>query len=262
MGQGLDVLAGCDGSSVVHEGQTVRGGGSLDLDRDADGGRGRSRGDRDARRKTVEQAREWQRQIRGENRQLERDMGRIRQEEAKLKREITQMANKGQLQSVNTLAKQVVKSRKSIARLEQTRCSLNALNLQLTTAIASASASSAMKRSADMMKEMNRLASVPELQRTMQEMRVEMARAEVVDDMMEEFYEESDDEREIDAEVQKVMDELVLDRSQLMAGAAAGGGMRHAVPSAPVAAPPPAHPHQMIGAGDPFQERMQALQAR
>ncbi|CAK0854125.1 unnamed protein product [Prorocentrum cordatum] len=103
---------------------------------------------------------------------------------------------------------------------------------------------------------MNRLASVPELQRTMQEMRVEMARAEVVDDMMEEFYEESDDEREIDAEVQKVMDELVLDRSQLMAGASAGGGMRHAgLPSAPVAAPPPAHPHQIVGAGDPFQDR-------
>merc|ERR1719436_1647994 len=176
---------------------------------------------RHARKKMVEQAREWQRQIRQENRQLERDMSRIRGEEAKLKREITQMAAKGQMQSVNTLAKQVVKSRRSVARLEQTKCSLNALNLQLTTAIASASAASAMKMSASMMKEMNRLASVPELQRTMQEMRVEMARAEVADEMMEEFYADSDDETEIDSEVQKVMDELVLDRSQLMAAAAA-----------------------------------------
>jgi charged multivesicular body protein 3 len=261
MGQGLDVLSGCDGNTAQHhEDFTVRsrgGYGGYDNDGDADGSRGRSENQqmRDARRKTVEQAREWQRQIRAENRQLERDMNRIRQEEAKMKREITQMANKGQMQSVNTLAKQVVKSRKSVARLEQTRCSLNALNLQLTTAIASASASSAMKMSASMMKEMNRLASVPELQRTMEEMRTEMARAEVADEMMEEFYEESDDEQEIDAEVQKVMDELVLDRSQLMAGAAT-------VPGAPSMVPPAAmHPHQM-GAGDPFQERMQALQAR
>merc|ERR1719436_570197 len=151
---------------------------------------------RQARKQTVEQAREWQ-------------------------REITQMAAKGQMQSVNTLAKQVVKSRRSVARLEQTKCSLNALNLQLSTAIASASAASAMKMSASMMKEMNRLASVPELQRTMEEMRTEMARAEVADEMMEEFYADSDDETEIDSEVQKVMDELVLDRSQLMAAAAA-----------------------------------------
>ncbi|CAK0876404.1 unnamed protein product [Prorocentrum cordatum] len=155
--------------------------------------------------------------------------------------------------------KQVVKSRKSIARLEQTRCSLNALNLQLTTAIASASASSAMKLSASMMKEMNQLASMPELQRTMQEMRTEMARAEVVDEMMEEFHEVSDDEQEIEAELQKVMDELVLDRAQLMGGAAAGHGMATPASGTPAdALPPRAAP----GAGQPLQERVPSLQPR
>lgn len=96
------------------------------------------------------------------------------------------------------------------------------------------------------MKEMNRLMNVPELQRTMEEMRQEMMRAEIADEMMEEGFQESDDETEIDSAVAKVYEELALDKSQLLdTGAAA---------AAPVATPVPETTE------DPLMKRLQELQ--
>merc|ERR1719245_1501770 len=122
-----------------------------------------------------EKTREWQRQIRTEIRRIDRDIERVRQEESRLKTEIKTMARKGQEQGVRTLANQVVRSRKSVQMLERTKASMTAMSLQLTTAIASFSAAGSLKLSAQMMKEMNKLANIPEMQRTMEEMRSEMA---------------------------------------------------------------------------------------
>jgi charged multivesicular body protein 3 len=207
---------------------------------------------------TKEHAREWQRQLRGEARRLDRDIARLRQEEAKLKKEITSMAAKGQPQSVQALAKQVVRSRKAVTRLERTKCSMNAVSLHLTTGIASMSTASSLKMSAKVMTEMNRLMNVPELAKTMEEMRQEMARAEIMDEVMEETFEESDEEADVDTEMQKVFDDLALDRSQFMATASEGvpapqrWGLQGYVEQPAAAAP--AQP-----AEDPLMARLQAL---
>merc|ERR1712032_487006 len=126
------------------------------------------------------------------------------------------MANKGQVASVKTLARQVVRSRKAARRLERTKCSMTAVNLHLTTAIAGMSTASSMKMTVGMMKDMNRLMNVPQLHKTMEDMRTEMAKAEIMDELIYEGFEESDDEAEVDAEVAKVLDELSLDISAKM----------------------------------------------
>merc|ERR1712187_697773 len=105
----------------------------------------------------------------------------------------------------------------SVGRLECTKCSMNALQLHLTTAIASASSAGALQMSADIMKEINQVMDVPELQKTLQEMKVEMSKAEIADEMMEDGFNQSDDEIEVDSEVQKVYEELALDVSRLLA---------------------------------------------
>jgi len=169
--------------------------------------------------RTKEKAREWQRQIRGDMRHLDRDINKIRQEETKLTREIEFHAKKGNLSSVRTLAQQVVRSKKAIGRLERVKCSLSAVNLHLTTATATMATATSIKMSAKVMKDMNRLMDVPELQGSMQKMRKEMAKAEIVDEMIEESFADSDVEDEVDVEVAKVLDELHLDTAQIMAGA-------------------------------------------
>merc|ERR1740121_70748 len=94
------------------------------------------------------------------------------------------MAAKGQTNSVRTLAKQVVRSRQSASRLERTKCSMSAVSLHLTTAVASTTTASSLKMSANVMKEMNR--------------------AEMMDEVMDEGFAESDDEAEVDTEIAKV----------------------------------------------------------
>jgi len=202
-----------------------------------------------------EKARDWQRQIRSECRRLDRDLAKIRNEETKLKSEIKTMAKKGQPQSVQTLAKQVVRSRKAQNRLEKTKCSLNAVNLHLTTTIATMSTASSIKMSAGVMKEMNALMRVPELSSFMQDMQREMARAEIIDELIEEsFDDQSDDEAEVDTEVMKVLDELSLDTSALMATST----VPTAMPAQPAAAA--AAPATEVPADDPLMARLQALQ--
>lgn len=268
MGASLDVLGSCDGTDRHDERQTEetvshrsRGtSGSETRHHDPRGyhdHRVRDEGSlghelqQHASRETMkEKAREWQRQIRSETRKIDRDISRVRQEENRLKKEITAMAKKGQEEGVRTLAKQVVRSRKSVAMLERTKCSMTAMNLQLTTAIASFSTASSLKMSASMMQAMNQLTNVPELQKTMAEMRTELDRAEVAEEIMQEGLAESDDEAEADSEVEKVYEELALDTSQLLASG-----------SAPTRIPanPSAMPTQQVSSGDPLAQRLQAL---
>eukprot|EP00933_Yihiella_yeosuensis_P046220 TRINITY_DN41711_c0_g1_i1.p1 TRINITY_DN41711_c0_g1~~TRINITY_DN41711_c0_g1_i1.p1 ORF type:complete len:216 (+),score=54.00 TRINITY_DN41711_c0_g1_i1:66-713(+) len=202
-----------------------------------------------------EKARDWQRQIRGEQRRLDRDINKMRQEEEKLKKEVQAMATKGQVASVKTLARQIVRSRNAVKHLERTKASMSAVNLHLTTAIASMSTASALKMSASVMTEMNRLMNVPELAQTMEAMRTEMARAEIADETMAECFEQSDEEAEIDTEVAKVFEELALDTSAFMATPEAAGAAARPAPVPAAAAPAPE-----AEADDPLMARLAALQ--
>merc|ERR1719360_91430 len=178
---------------------------------------------------------------------MDRDMQKMRNEEAKLKKEIKTMATKGQLGSVKTLAKQVVRSKKAITRMERSQASMRSVSLQLTTAIASMSSATSLQMSAGMMKEMNRLMSVEGLAGTMEEMRQQMARAEMADEILDEGFDESDDETEVDTEIAKVFDELALDKTSLLI-------------TPDLAAPAAAAPAQAAPADDPLLQRLAALQ--
>jgi len=242
----LDMLAACDG------GERLGGRGQYET-----ASRGEMRSDGEVQlykeiqpaQTMKDKAREWQRQIRAETRHIDRDIQKVHQEEAKLKREIAAMAKRGQEDGVRTLAKQIVRSRKTVAMLEKTKCSMTAMNLQLTTAIASFTTASSLKLSASLMKEMNQLTNVPELHKTMEEMRTEMARAEIADEIMEECLEQSDEEDMADSEVAKVYEELALDASQLLNSA---GGPTPIAAALPTGAARPARP-------DPLSQRLQGL---
>lgn len=164
-----------------------------------------------------EKGREWQRQIRAEGRRLERDANKIRQEEAKLKQEIKNEAKRGASPaSIQSLVRQVVRQQKAVKRIEQTQKSLHALSIHMTAAMAAASTGVALKMSAGIMKEMNALTNVSETQHIMEDMRRSMMQADLMEEMLDEGFAESDDEVEIDSEVTKVYEELALDASHLM----------------------------------------------
>merc|ERR1712070_938641 len=143
--------------------------------------------------------------------------------------------------------------------------SLNSVNLHLTTAIATMSTASSLKMSASVMKQMNSLMKVPEIAQTMEAMRREMAKAEITDELIEDAFEESDDEAEVDSEVAKVFDEMGLDRAALMDSSGAIDVTPNPI-SQPAAAAPAAAaaaPAAVADGGadeDPLMARLQALQ--
>merc|ERR1719379_1462717 len=71
-------------------------------------------------------AREWQMQLRLEEKLLEKEIQRVKNEEAKLQRKIAAQAHQGSAQDVQLLAHSIVRSRKAVASLESTKSSMHA----------------------------------------------------------------------------------------------------------------------------------------
>lgn len=194
-------------------------------------------------------AKEWQWQLKTEVKHLDREIKKIQADEARLQREIQDQAQKGNVQAVQLLARSVLKSRKAVARLEKTKASMHAVNLQLTTSIASMSTSASLRLSADVMKKMNAIAKMPEVGATMEDMRREMARCADAEDSIEEALREEGEEEEAAIEVQRVLEEMALDQMGPLAMPAALASS--AVPAAaqPAAAVPAAPERQAVAVG-------------
>jgi len=174
---------------------------------------------------TKQKARELQFQIRLEIKQMEREARKMTAEEGRLHRRMQTEARRGNTQQAQLLAKTMVQSRKAAVRLQKTKASMQAVDLQVTESIASLSMRNCIKMSADAMKQMGGIARLPELERAVQEMHREASRCMQIEEILDEGLNDGDDlEEEMGAEVQKLLEELALDR-QLD---------RLAVPAAPV----------------------------
>mmetsp|Transcript_69472 Transcript_69472/g.125253 ORF Transcript_69472/g.125253 Transcript_69472/m.125253 type:complete len:286 (-) Transcript_69472:134-991(-) len=182
------------------------------------------------------QAKEWQWQLKTEVKTLDREIKKIQVDEAKLQREIHDQAEKGNVDAVQMLARSVVRSRKAVQRLEKTKASMHAVNLQLTTSIATMSTTSSIRLSADIMRKMNGIARIPEVSGTMEAMRREMARCAEAEDAIEDALRDESEEVEASSEVQKLLEEMALDQMGPLARAKSASAGAPAVPVAPVAA--------------------------
>lgn len=165
-------------------------------------------------------AKEWQFQLRMEMKQLDREIKKIQAEETKLRRQIAGQAQQGQTAEVQQLARAIVRSRKAGSRMEKTRQTMHAVNLQLTTAIATMSMRSSLQLSAEVMREMNGIVQAGGVGDAMENMRHEMARCADVQEQMEEVLHDADEDEEAATEVQRVLGEMELDRAMLLQSAA------------------------------------------
>eukprot|EP00444_Apocalathium_aciculiferum_P052527 CAMPEP_0183518156 /NCGR_PEP_ID=MMETSP0371-20130417/15339_1 /TAXON_ID=268820 /ORGANISM="Peridinium aciculiferum, Strain PAER-2" /LENGTH=312 /DNA_ID=CAMNT_0025716175 /DNA_START=67 /DNA_END=1000 /DNA_ORIENTATION=+ len=193
-------------------------------------------------------AKEWQWQLKTEMKHLDKEIKKIQQDEARLQREIHVQAEKGNIETVQMMAKQVVRSRKAVKRLETTKATMHGVCLQLTTSIATMTTSASLRLSADVMRQMNSIAKMSETSATMEQMRVEMAKcADAEDEMSEALKVEGEDDLAAD-EVQKVLEEMALAKM----GPLANKPLVAPVVAAPAqaSAPAPVAPtRQLIGVG-------------
>ncbi|TRY57902.1 hypothetical protein DNTS_014418 [Danionella cerebrum] len=126
---------------------------------------------------------EWSIKIRKEMRIIDRQIRDIQREEEKVKRSIKDAAKKGQKDVCIILAKEMIHSKKAISKLYASKAQMNS-------------------KSTEVMKAMQSLVKVPEIQATMRELSKEMMKAGIIEEMLEDTLEGMEDEEEMEEEAE------------------------------------------------------------
>jgi len=181
-------------------------------------------------------ARELQFQLKLEMKHLEREARKLSSEEGKLQRKMRAEAERrGNTYEAQLLAKSVVQTRKAVARLEKLKASMHGVVLQLTESIAAMSMRTCLKLSTDVMRQMGELARLPELEAAVQQMRHEASAYTHAESCLEDAFRDHEVEEASASEVQKILEELALDRQlQFLAATSSVAG---SVPQSAVTVP-------------------------
>ncbi|XP_054814020.1 vacuolar protein sorting-associated protein 24 homolog 1 [Prosopis cineraria] len=153
--------------------------------------------------------RDWQRKLRQECRNIERQIRDIQREEKNVQKAIKEAAKRNDMGSAKALAKELVRSRKTVNRLYENKAQLNSISMHLGESVAIARTVGHLSKSAEVMKLVNNLMKAPEVAVTMQEFSKEMTKAgvieEIVSDAVDSALDSEDIEDEIEEEVDKVL---------------------------------------------------------
>jgi charged multivesicular body protein 3 len=89
----------------------------------------------------VELAKEWKRNLQKEVRKMDRDILAIKRQEDRAKKECQKLAKQNQLSSAKILAKEIVRTRKTIERMYVSKAQLNSVANNLQTSMCKSSCS-------------------------------------------------------------------------------------------------------------------------
>jgi len=163
----------------------------------------------DARQK----ARNLQFELRLEMKHMERAIKKTFNEEARLQHRLRTEVQRGNGQMFQLLARNVVQTRRAAARLQKTKASMQVVDLQVTQSIASLSARSCVRLSADALRQLGETVQLSELEQAVQDLCREAAHCSHVENACNESFNCSGEVEEVaDAEVRRLLEELALDR--------------------------------------------------
>ncbi|KAJ3739397.1 vacuolar sorting protein Vps24 [Lentinula detonsa] len=158
-----------------------------------------------------EKVRAWQAKLRQESRKLDRDMRQLEVETGKARNTVKQLAKKGDVKSARILAREIVSSQRQKDRLSVSKARLGSIEMQLQQQLSMAKFTGALQKSTEIMKLSNSLVKLPQVSQSMREMSMEMTKAGILEEMMDDTLALDDDEEleeEADEEVDKVLFQL------------------------------------------------------
>jgi charged multivesicular body protein 3 len=159
-----------------------------------------------------EQAKQWKRQLASEMRKIDGQIRKIQLAEKKCVQSAKQAAKKNDQVAVRMLAKEILHSRKAVNRLCTARAQMNSVGLQLQHQMSQLKLSGCLSKSTEVMRQMNDLMKVGEVQAVMRGLSMEMTKAGLIDEMVSETLDSALDDvedEELDDEVSKVVEEVV-----------------------------------------------------
>ncbi|KAH6656844.1 Snf7-domain-containing protein [Truncatella angustata] len=205
--------------------------------------------------------------IRSNMRKLDRDINSMKQVEIKTKNLILaadKRAQKSPAQSrqaqreARDFAKELIRARKQSNRLVTSKAQLSSVQMQVNEAFAVRKIEGSIRASVGIMKDVNHLIRLPELAGTMQELSVELMKAGIIEEMVDDTLPQDDlfedEETEAEGEVDKVLGEILKGRMEKTG----------ALPSAPIAQEPtPAEEEEEDNEAmmDQMRNRLEALRS-
>lgn len=165
--------------------------------------------------------------MRSNTRKLDRDLQNLKGLEAKTRSLILAASKRAQrnpsqakqaAQETRIFARELIRVRRQEQRLATSKATLQSVGMQVNEAFAMRKIEGSIKNSTGIMKDVNTLVRLPELTGTMRELSQELVRAGIIEEMVgdslpdNELLEGEDDEAE--AEVDKVLGEVLKDRVQ------------------------------------------------
>ncbi|XP_037133871.1 charged multivesicular body protein 2a [Syngnathus acus] len=181
------------------------------------------------KRKTPEEMlKQNQRALNRAMRELDRERSKLEQQEKKIIADIKKMAKQGQMDSVNIMAKDLVRTRRYVKKFIMMKANIQAVSLKIQTLKSNNSMTQAMKGVTKAMATMNRQLKLPQIQKIMMdfERQSEMMdmKEEMMSDAIDDVLGDEDDEDESDAIVSQVLDELGLNLNDELSNLPATGG--------------------------------------
>ncbi|XP_050537265.1 charged multivesicular body protein 3 [Daktulosphaira vitifoliae] len=160
-----------------------------------------------------DQVKQWTSTIRKEGYKLDRQIRGIEREEAKVKQSLKEAAKKGNKDVCIILAKEVIRSRKTINKIITSKTHLNSIQMQMKNQLSVLRMAGSLQKSTEVMQTMHSLIKVPEVAATMRDLSKEMMKAgiieEMLDDTMESVMDDPEDmEEEAQSEIDKVLWEI------------------------------------------------------
>ncbi|KAJ5629440.1 uncharacterized protein N7483_010676 [Penicillium malachiteum] len=160
--------------------------------------------------------------IRANTRQLDRDLMQLKTLDSKTRQHIINASKRAErnpsqakqaISETKTFARELVRIRKQSSRLNTSRAQLQSVGMQVNEAFSVRKIQGSLQKSTAIMKDVNTLVRMPELQSTMFQLSTELVRAGIIDEIVEDampvdnLLEEEEDEAE--AEVDKVLQEIL-----------------------------------------------------
>lgn len=155
--------------------------------------------------------RNWQHKLKSESRQLDREIRQLDAASRSAKATVKQLAVKGDVKSARILAKEVVRSDKQKNKLYVSKARLGSIGVQLNQQLAMLKVTGSLQKSTEIMKLSNNLVKLPQISSAMRDMSMEMTKAGIMEEMLEDTLEMEDNdeiEEEADAEVEQVLFDL------------------------------------------------------
>ncbi|KAJ5697838.1 hypothetical protein N7488_011522 [Penicillium malachiteum] len=160
--------------------------------------------------------------IRANTRQLDRDLMQLKTLDSKTRQHIINASKRAErnpsqakqaISETKTFARELVRIRKQSSRLNTSRAQLQSVGMQVNEAFSVRKIQGSLQKSTAIMKDVNTLVRMPELQSTMFQLSTELVKAGIIDEIVEDampidnLLEEEEDEAE--AEVDKVLQEIL-----------------------------------------------------